>query len=238
MVRCPTAGTFEHHLVVVRLMILLIDNYDSFVENLGRYLRRLGQETVVVRNDALTADEALELRPEAIVLSPGPCTPREAGCSLELVQKAAGRVPMLGVCLGHQAIAAAFGARIVRAPSPVHGRSSQILHGGRGIFDGLASPLGVGRYHSLIVEEASLPDELEVTARTSEGIVMALAHRRWPVYGVQFHPESVLTDGGHVMLANFLRLAGLKVPATLPDSGEERPTVAAMAVLPTMPVTF
>lgn len=219
-------------------MILLVDNYDSFVENLARYLRRLGQETRCVRNDAQTAEQLLALAPEAIVLSPGPCTPNEAGCSLELVRHAAGRVPLLGVCLGHQTIGAAFGASIVRAPSPVHGRASLIVHEGLGIFSGLKSPLRVGRYHSLVVEEATLPPELSVTARTDDGVVMGMAHREWPVFGVQFHPESILTDGGYRMLRNFLQLAGLQVPDGSSGVEEERPPLPAPAALPVGPVTF
>jgi anthranilate synthase/aminodeoxychorismate synthase-like glutamine amidotransferase len=219
-------------------MILLIDNYDSFVENLARYLRRLGQQTVCVRNDSLTAEEALLRRPDAIVLSPGPCTPSEAGCSVELVQKAAGRVPLLGVCLGHQTVAAAFGARIVRAPVPIHGRASQVMHNGEGLFEGLPSPLNVGRYHSLMVDESSLPAELEVTARSLDGLVMACRHRHWPVYGVQFHPESILTDGGYAMLLNFLRIAGLPQPESVPSFALERSLAAPAVKLPSVPVTF
>jgi len=218
-------------------MLLIIDNYDSFVHNLARYVRRLGQETLVVRNDAITVAQAAQLRPDAIILSPGPCTPREAGCSLELVRALAGRVPLLGVCLGHQTIAAALGAVIVRAPQPMHGRTSLIDHAGSGLFAGLASPLAVGRYHSLVVDDTTLPSELEVTAHTADGVVMALAHRRWPVYGVQFHPESVLTEGGYRILANFLALAGL--PArNLPSLDDERPAAQPPVSLPNRPVTF
>jgi anthranilate synthase/aminodeoxychorismate synthase-like glutamine amidotransferase len=221
-----------------RVMILLIDNYDSFVENLARYLRRLGQETVVVRNDAITASQVLAKEPAAIVLSPGPCTPAEAGCSLEVVQQAAGRIPILGVCLGHQTIGAAFGARILRSSVAMHGRASRILHEGRGVFEGLASPMTVGRYHSLIVDEAKLSPDVSVTARTPDGIVMALAHRAWPVYGVQFHPESILTEGGYTLLANFLRLARLTVAGPEPGIGDERPLEPVEAALPAGPVTF
>jgi anthranilate synthase/aminodeoxychorismate synthase-like glutamine amidotransferase len=219
-------------------MILLIDNYDSFVHNLARYLRRLGHETLVVRNDAITPEEVIHRRPAAIVLSPGPCTPREAGCSLELVRRVAGQIPVLGVCLGHQVIGAAFGGAVTRAAQPMHGRASRINHHGDGIFAGLSSPLLVGRYHSLIVEEATLPSELEVTARAHDGIVMALAHRRWPIFGVQFHPESILTEGGYTILANFLRLAELEMPANLPDMDDERPLAAAAVTPPAGPVTF
>jgi anthranilate synthase/aminodeoxychorismate synthase-like glutamine amidotransferase len=188
-------------------MVILIDNYDSFVHNLARYFQRLGEETIVVRNDAVDAEEIRRLQPGAVVFSPGPCTPQQAGNSLELVRQLYAELPLLGVCLGHQIIAAALGANIVRAPEPVHGRSSQIEHCGLGIFENLPNPLEVGRYHSLMVEEASLPAELEVTARTADGMVMALAHRQFPVVGVQFHPESILTEYGAELLGNFLRFA-------------------------------
>jgi anthranilate synthase/aminodeoxychorismate synthase-like glutamine amidotransferase len=192
-------------------MILLIDNYDSFVYNLARYLDELGCVTRVVRNDAATVAEVERLVPEAIVISPGPRTPNEAGISLELIRKLGPRIPLLGVCLGHQALGATLGASVIRAPEPVHGRTSLIHHNGKRIFAGLANPLRATRYHSLIVEEASLPAELTVTARTSEGIPMALEHATWPAFGVQFHPESILTDSGHRLLANFLTLAGIPV---------------------------
>ncbi len=193
-------------------MILLIDNYDSFVFNLARYLRELGCDTEVVRNDSVTVDEVRSRRPEAMVLSPGPCTPAEAGICVDLVRTLAGQTPMLGVCLGHQAIAAAYGAAVVRAPEPVHGRTATVVHHATGLFAGLPQPLTVGRYHSLIVDEATLPAELEVTCRTSDGVVMGLAHRRHAVWGVQFHPESVLTQAGHQLLRNFLGLAGRSTP--------------------------
>jgi anthranilate synthase/aminodeoxychorismate synthase-like glutamine amidotransferase len=199
-------------------MILLIDNYDSFVHNLARYFVRLGCETCVVRNDAITLDEIAALRPQAIVLSPGPCTPAEAGCSVDVVRHFHREIPLLGVCLGHQAIGAAFGANIIRAPQPVHGRTSQIHHDERGLFQNLPNPLTVCRYHSLIVEEALLPSELVVTARTSDGVVMALAHCELAVVGLQFHPEAVLTQSGYELLGNFLRIAGvddLPSPATM-----------------------
>jgi anthranilate synthase/aminodeoxychorismate synthase-like glutamine amidotransferase len=219
-------------------MILLIDNYDSFVHNLARYLRRLGQETLVVRNDAMTPDDVVGLRPQAIVLSPGPCTPNEAGCSLDLVRRLAGAIPMLGVCLGHQTIAAALGGKIVRAPQPMHGRTSRIEHNGQGVFAGLPTPLTVGRYHSLVVEEASLPRDLEVTARSADDMIMALAHRRWPIFGVQFHPESILTEGGYTILANFLGLSGAITDAEFPSIHEERPATVSETPLPVGPVTF
>jgi anthranilate synthase/aminodeoxychorismate synthase-like glutamine amidotransferase len=221
-------------------MILLIDNYDSFVHNLARYLQRLGQETVVVRNDAVDARAVQAMRPDAVVLSPGPCTPREAGASLEIVRQLHTVVPMLGVCLGHQVIAEALGGRILRAPMPVHGQASTIRHENRGIFNGLPSPLQVGRYHSLVVEPASLPGELNATAWTGDGILMAFEHRDWPVYGVQFHPESILTQRGYELLANFLRLGGLDVATALDDLARAellQPT-ACERPSPAGPVTF
>ncbi|HUT92978.1 MAG TPA: aminodeoxychorismate/anthranilate synthase component II [Thermoguttaceae bacterium] len=202
-------------------MILLIDNYDSFVYNLARYLERLGQETLVARNTAIDVAGVRALGPEAIVLSPGPCTPRQAGCSLAVVRELHPEVPILGVCLGHQAIAEALGGRIVRAAEPVHGRTSEIRHDGRGVFGGLASPIVGCRYHSLVVEERSLPECLEVSARTDDGTVMALRHRRLPTVGLQFHPESILTETGYRLLAGFLRLAGLRMPASLPSIDSE-----------------
>lgn len=220
-------------------MLLLIDNYDSFVYNLARYFRRLGQETLVVRNDAIDATGVRELAPRAIVISPGPCSPAEAGCSLALIREFVLNTPILGVCLGHQAIAAALGGKVVRAREPMHGRTSDLFHDGSGVFSGVPNPLTVCRYHSLVVEESSLPACLEVTARTADGVVMALAHRSWPVYGVQFHPESILTQGGYVLLANFLTLAGLAVPVELPTLEEELITREAEGpLLPNVPVTF
>lgn len=191
-------------------MILLIDNYDSFVYNLARYLAELGCEARVVRNDALTVSDVRALRPQAIVLSPGPCTPNEAGVCLDLIRSLTAEVPILGVCLGHQAIAAAMGGRVVRAREPVHGRTSLIRHDAGGLFGGLPNPLRATRYHSLIVEEESLPPELNITARTDDGVIMSLEHRSRAVFGVQFHPESVLTQSGHVLLSNFLELAGIR----------------------------
>ncbi|RIK84203.1 MAG: aminodeoxychorismate/anthranilate synthase component II [Planctomycetota bacterium] len=198
-------------------MLLLLDNYDSFVHNLARHFRRLGQETIVMRNDAVDVAAVRAMRPGAIVISPGPCTPREAGCSVDIVRELGGDVPILGVCLGHQAIAAAFGARIVRAAEPVHGRTSEIRHAGTGLFEQVPSPLAVCRYHSLVVDERTLPGELEVTARTGDGAIMAIAHRTLPVVGVQFHPEAALTEHGYRMLANFLRIAGMEVREPLPE---------------------
>ena len=192
----------------VTKMFLLIDNYDSFTYNLYHFLGELGAQVVVRRNDALTAEAALAMAPQGIIMSPGPCDPDRAGICVELVEAAAGRMPLLGVCLGHQAIGQAFGGRIVRAPTPMHGKLSPIRHDGTGVFDGLPSPFSATRYHSLVVERASLPDCLKVTAETEDGLIMGLAHRRLPVYGVQFHPESIASEHGHRLLANFLRLAG------------------------------
>lgn len=192
-------------------MILLIDNYDSFVYNLARYVGELGCRWRVVRNDVVSIADVRNLEPKAVILSPGPCTPREAGISVQLVQELGAALPILGVCLGHQAIAAAFGGRIIRAAEPVHGKSSLVDHKGEGLFEGLPNPLPAARYHSLIVDEATLPAELLVTARTPDGVLMAIEHRKLPVYGVQFHPESILTEAGHALLANFLRLAGMEI---------------------------
>jgi len=202
-------------------MILLVDNYDSFVHNLARYFRRLGHETRVVRNTAIDLEGVERLGPAAVVLSPGPCAPQQAGCSLELVHGLHRRLPILGVCLGHQVIAEALGGRVVRARVPIHGRSSDVHHDGRGLFAGLPSPIRAGRYHSLVVEEATLPDCLQVTARTDDGTIMAIAHRELPVLGVQFHPESILTPCGYDLLAAFLRLGGLEVPAVVPRIEQE-----------------
>jgi anthranilate synthase/aminodeoxychorismate synthase-like glutamine amidotransferase len=220
-------------------MILLIDNYDSFVFNLARYFERLGHEAHVVRNDAVSIAEVQALAPQAIVISPGPCTPNEAGCSLEVVRRLGDAIPILGICLGHQAIAAAYGGQIVRAAEPMHGRTSPIMHAGRSVFAGLPSPLVACRYHSLVVERSALPEVLEVTAWTADGTIMALAHRAMPVVGLQFHPESVLTDGGYDLLAAFLRVAGLHAPARIPSIESERAAEApAQPVLPERPVTF
>jgi anthranilate synthase component II len=187
-------------------MFLLIDNYDSFTYNLWHYLGELGAEVLVKRNDALTVDEALALDPEGIILSPGPSDPDHAGICLELTARA-GAVPVFGVCLGHQSIGQIFGGKVVRAPVPMHGKVSLIRHDGTGVFEGLPNPFPATRYHSLIVERQSLPDALTVTAETEDGLVMGLQHRERPVYGVQFHPESIASTGGHQLLANFLRLA-------------------------------
>jgi len=189
-------------------MLLLIDNYDSFTYNLYHFLGELGATIDVRRNDALTAVEAMALRPQAIVLSPGPCDPARAGICLDLIRAAAGHVPVLGVCLGHQAIGEAFGGRVVRAPVPMHGKVSRIFHRGAGVFAGLPSPFTGTRYHSLTVERAGFPAELEITAESDDGLIMGLQHRELPLFGVQFHPESIASEHGHALLANFLRLAG------------------------------
>ena len=188
-------------------MFLLIDNYDSFTYNLWHYLGELGAEVVVRRNDALTVAQALAMTPQGIVLSPGPCDPDRAGICLELITGAAGMVPLLGVCLGHQAIGQAFGGQVVRAPAPMHGKLSDIRHTGTGLFAGLPNPFRATRYHSLLVERATLPAALEVTAETEDGLIMGLAHRQLAIHGVQFHPESIETEHGHALLRNFLTLA-------------------------------
>ena len=188
-------------------MILLIDNYDSFTFNLVHYLGDVGGRCDVVRNDKLTVAQALARQPEAIVLSPGPCTPNEAGICLDLIAAAAGKIPVLGVCLGHQAIGQAFGGKVVRAPLPMHGKLSRISHDGTDILEGVPSPFSATRYHSLIVERDSLPDVLIPTAWTDDGLLMAMRHRALPIYGVQFHPESIASEHGHRILANFLALA-------------------------------
>jgi anthranilate synthase/aminodeoxychorismate synthase-like glutamine amidotransferase len=190
-------------------MVFVLDNYDSFTYNLVQYLGELGAEVVVRRNDELTPEQVEALKPDRILLSPGPCTPREAGILVPLIRYMAGKVPILGVCLGHQAIGEAFGGKVVRAKTLMHGKTSAIEHDGKGVFAGLPTPLTCTRYHSLIVQEGSLPSELAVTARTPEAngkgsVIMGLRHRNLPVEGVQFHPESVLTEGGHDMIRNFL----------------------------------
>jgi anthranilate synthase/aminodeoxychorismate synthase-like glutamine amidotransferase len=185
-------------------LILLIDNYDSFTYNLYQYLCELGAEVVVRRNDAITVDEIIALAPERIVISPGPCTPQEAGISVELIQRLAGQMPILGVCLGHQAIGAAFGGQVVRAPAVMHGKLSAIRHDGRGVFGALPQEFTATRYHSLIVERDTLPACLEISAETADGIIMGLRHREYAIEGVQFHPEAILTEHGHDLLRNFL----------------------------------
>ena len=187
-------------------MILLLDNYDSFTYNLAQYLGELGCQVEVHRNDRISVEQIAQRKPERIVISPGPCTPQEAGICVELIQKLAGKIPILGVCLGHQAIGAAFGGKIIRAPKLFHGKTSQIRHDGSGVFRGLPNPFTATRYHSLIVERKSLPRELQVTAETDDHIIMGMQHRKYPLMGVQFHPESVLTESGKQLLKNFLSL--------------------------------
>jgi anthranilate synthase/aminodeoxychorismate synthase-like glutamine amidotransferase len=195
-------------------MILLIDNYDSFTFNLYHFLGDVGARCEVWRNDKLSVADALAMRPEAIVLSPGPCTPTEAGICLDLIAAAAGHIPLFGVCLGHQAIGQAFGGKVLQAPEPMHGKVSDITHTGTGILAGLPSPFRATRYHSLIVERDTLPDALVPTAWTDDGLIMAMQHRTLPIHGVQFHPESIASEHGHTILANFLALArGTNAPA-------------------------
>jgi anthranilate synthase component 2 len=190
-------------------MLVLIDNYDSFTYNLVHFLGELGARCEVFRNDKITVDGVLKLKPKGIVLSPGPCTPNEAGICLDLIANAGAKVPVLGVCLGHQAIGQAYGGTVVRAPVPMHGKLSKIGHTGRGVFKALPKAFEVTRYHSLIVDRDSLPDDLEVTAETAGGLIMGLRHVKHPVHGVQFHPESIASEQGHALLANFLDIAGL-----------------------------
>ena len=186
-------------------MILLIDNYDSFVYNLARYVHQLGYEYQVVRNDAMTLKDIEQLNPSHIILSPGPCTPNEAGITLDVIQHFANKIPILGICLGHQAIGQAFGGTVVRADFPMHGKASAIHHDGRGIFQNIETPFKAGRYHSLVLSDLTLPEDvLRVTARTSDGVIMAIQHIEYPIVGLQFHPESVLTEHGYVLLLNFL----------------------------------
>ena len=190
-------------------MLLLIDNYDSFTYNLVHYLGELGADCEVHRNDKISVDAVLKKKPKAIVLSPGPCTPNEAGICLDLIAKAGAKIPVLGVCLGHQSIGQVYGGKVIRAPVPMHGKLSTIRHSGKGVFKGLPERFQITRYHSLIVERKSLPDCLEVTAETADGLIMGLQHKTHPVHGVQFHPESIASEQGHALLANFLDLAGM-----------------------------
>ncbi len=185
-------------------MLLMIDNYDSFTYNLVQYLGELGEDVQVYRNDEITLEEVARLAPDRIVISPGPCTPKEAGISVSLIREFAGKVPMLGVCLGHQAIGEAFGGRIVHAKQLMHGKTSPVHHRGQGVFRGLPDPMTATRYHSLVIEQASKPEVLEVTAWTDDGEIMGVRHRELAIEGVQFHPESILTEGGHALLRNFL----------------------------------
>ena len=203
-------------------MILLIDNYDSFVYNLARYVRELGETPLVRRNDALSVDDILELAPSHIVISPGPCSPSEAGISTDVIRRVGRTIPVLGVCLGHQCIGAAYGGEIVRAGRPMHGKTSRIHHRGSDLFTGLPSPFLASRYHSLVISPASVPPELEVTATSEDGEIMAVKHASHPVYGVQFHPESVLTEHGYRMLDHFLH--------GVPSTPRELPPVADRAL--------
>ncbi|MDQ2785091.1 MAG: aminodeoxychorismate/anthranilate synthase component II [Chloroflexota bacterium] len=212
-------------------MIILIDNYDSFTYNLYQYLCELGADVTVVRNDAATVAQIVAMAPERVVLSPGPCTPNEAGICVPLIRALAGHVPILGVCLGHQAIGAAYGGEVVRAPKLMHGKVSAVHHTGQGVFRGLPSPFTAIRYHSLVVARETLPDVLEVTAETADGLVMGFRHREIPsLEGVQFHPESILTEHGHQLLGNFL--AGPNPPAPFPrrEGGVNRDEVGALSV--------
>jgi anthranilate synthase/aminodeoxychorismate synthase-like glutamine amidotransferase len=217
-------------------MILLIDNYDSFVHNLARYVRELGEEPLVRRHDAMTVDQVLEANPSHIIISPGPCSPVEAGISTELVRRAGSTIPILGVCLGHQCIGAAYGAKIVRAGKPMHGKISRIHHRGVGLLTGLPTPFAATRYHSLVIAPGSLPADLEVTASAEDGEIMAVQHRTHPVHGVQFHPESVLTEHGYRILDHFLHGVPSK-PRVLPEAadGALAPTRAETGTLASNP---
>jgi len=194
-------------------VLLLIDNYDSFTYNLFHYLGQLGADVVVKRNDEISAEDAIAMRPEAVVLSPGPCTPNEAGICLDLVAKANGTLPILGVCLGHQAIGQVYGGKIVRAPVPMHGKLSRIHHTGKSVFRGLNNDFVATRYHSLTIAPESMPADLEVTATSDDGVIMGVMHKKHPVHGVQFHPESIASENGHALLQNFLRMARMPQPA-------------------------
>ncbi|HVB61357.1 MAG TPA: aminodeoxychorismate/anthranilate synthase component II [Ktedonobacteraceae bacterium] len=194
-------------------MLLLIDNYDSFTYNLYQYLAELGAQITVRRNDQLSIAEITAMRPEQIVISPGPCTPNEAGLSCEIIRQFGSSIPLLGVCLGHQAIGQVYGGRVIRAPEPMHGKSSLIYHHGQGVLSELPAPFSANRYHSLIVERATLPDALEITAETADGLIMGLRHRTHPVEGVQFHPESIMTPDGKQLLRNFLTGSQLAIGA-------------------------
>jgi anthranilate synthase component 2 len=188
-------------------VILLIDNYDSFTYNLFHYLGELGAEVKVVRNDEITVDQALALKPDGIVLSPGPCTPNEAGICLDVIKQAGGRMPILGVCLGHQAIGQVYGGAIVRAPEPMHGKLSRVHHTGRSVFRGLNNDFLATRYHSLTIDPPSMPAALEITATSEDGVIQGVMHKTHPVHGVQFHPESIASENGHALLGNFLQIA-------------------------------
>jgi len=196
-------------------VLILIDNYDSFTYNLFHYLGELGAEVKVVRNDEISAEQALAMKPEGIVLSPGPCTPNEAGICLDVIEKAAGKMPILGVCLGHQAIGQVYGGRIVRAPEPMHGKLSRVHHTGRSVFRGLNNDFLATRYHSLTIDPPTMPASLDVTATSEDGVIQGVMHKSHPVHGVQFHPESIASENGHALLNNFLQIARdfAKVPA-------------------------
>lgn len=223
-------------------MILCIDNYDSFVHNLCRYLQQLGQQVAVRRNDEISSQGIRSMRPDAIVISPGPCAPDQAGQTLNVIKEYCREIPILGVCLGHQAIGQAFGGRVSRAPFPMHGCSSLVYHRGGFPFASVPSPFSACRYHSLIVERATLPDCLEITAETAEGLIMGLKHREYPVVGLQFHPESILTQFGYQLLANFLAGIGLEVLSEIPTCGPqiiERNTEPTEQMdNPRLPITF
>jgi len=208
-------------------MILLLDNYDSFVYNLARYVRELGESPVVLRHDAVTVDEVAAMAPSHIIISPGPCSPTEAGISTEVVRRLGSAIPILGVCLGHQCIGAAYGGEIVRAGQPMHGKTSLIHHRGSGIFRGLPTPFRATRYHSLVISPASVPAELEVLATSEDGEIMAVQHRRDPVYGLQFHPESVLTEHGYRLVDHFLH--------GIPEAPRALPVAADGALVPAGP---
>lgn len=205
-------------------MILILDNYDSFVFNLARYVRELGAEVQVIRNDALTTDDIASMAPAGILLSPGPCTPSEAGISMDVVRRFSGTIPLFGVCLGHQTIGATFGGTVMRASAPLHGQASQISHTGHAMFQNVPKAFAAGRYHSLIVEDITTEGPLIVTARTEDGAIMGLAHKEHITWGVQFHPESVLTEHGHTLLANFLHAAHINTTAcsgpAIPNTSE------------------
>jgi len=221
-------------------LLLLIDNYDSFAHNLARYFERLGQTTEVVRNDAIDVARVRQLAPQAIVLSPGPCTPAEAGCSLAVVREFYDKLPLLGICLGHQTIAAALGAPIVPAQEPMHGRTSFVEHLKTPLFSHIPSPFTACRYHSLVVERNSLATDLQISATSEDGTIMAIEHAEHPVFGVQFHPEAVLTEHGYQLLANFLSLAGLpaKLGVSKLQAAECRTIKRELPRLPQQPVTF
>jgi len=220
-------------------MILFVDNYDSFVYNLSRYFCRLNVDTRVVRNDEVSIDDLGQWDLDAIVLSPGPCGPEESGICVELVREFYQTLPILGVCLGHQVIATAFGGSVVKASEPVHGRTSDITHDQTGLFDGLSSPMPVCRYHSLVVDEKTFPECLEVNARLADGTIMGIHHNEYPVYGVQFHPESVLTDSGYDVLRNFLGIVGISVSDPSPSIDQERTREVPVELeLPDRPITF